>query len=399
MAFNVRHPLWLPAAPQPGIPSFAILYMIETFTRASVATVIPVQAYDLLQDERQVSFLYTAVGIGALAFSLVIPVLIRSASRRWTYTFGAFCFVLTAICLAANTVFGQVGGMSLRVAGTACLNVTLNLYILDYIRKKDYVRNDSTRLALSMVGWTVAPYAGIWLYTTYGPHATYALSASFALILMATFWYFRLTDKNAISPGKVKPARPLRNVGRFASQPRLRLAWLIAFGRSSFWSTFFVYAPILMVASGEGKQAGGLLVSAGNALLITILVWGRIGEKVGVRRLATFGFFAGASCLFVAGYSGAEAALVSAGLLLLAAFFVVPLDAVGSVPFYRAVHPHERPEMTAVYRTYLDVGELIPPLVYGLLLGVFGFGAVFVALGGLMALCGAITWRYVPQRL
>ncbi|NNF77166.1 MAG: MFS transporter, partial [Rhizobiales bacterium] len=86
MAFNVRHPLWLPAAPQPGIPSFAILYMIETFTRASVATVIPVQAYDLLQDERQVSFLYTAVGIGALAFSLVIPVLIRSASRRWTYT-------------------------------------------------------------------------------------------------------------------------------------------------------------------------------------------------------------------------------------------------------------------------------------------------------------------------
>jgi len=129
------------------------------------------------------------------------------------------------------------------------------------------------------------------------------------------------------------------------------------------------------------------------------LVWGRIGEKVGVRRLATFGFFAGASCLFVAGYSGAEAALVSAGLLLLAAFFVVPLDAVGSVPFYRAVHPHERPEMTAVYRTYLDVGELIPPLAYGLLLGFFGFGAVFVALGGLMALCGAITWHYVPRRL
>ena len=122
--------------------------------------------------------------------------------------------------------------MALRVAGTACLNVTLNLYILDYIRKKDYVRNDSTRLALSMVGWTVAPYAGIWLYTTYGPHATYALSATFALILMATFWYFRLTDKNAIQPGKVRAARPLRNVGRFASQPRLRLAWLIAFGRS-----------------------------------------------------------------------------------------------------------------------------------------------------------------------
>ena len=399
MAFNVRHPLWLPAAPQPGIRSFALLYLIETFTRASLATVIPIQAYDLLQDERQVSFVYTAIGIVAFAFTLVVPIIIRSASRRWTYTFGAFCFILTAACLAAYTITGQVAGMVLRVVGTACLNVTLNLYILDYIRKQDYVRNDSTRLALSMVGWTLAPYVGIWLYTHYGPLATYALSASFAAVLVIAFWYFRLTDKTPIRAGQVKPARPLRNVGRFLQQPRLRLAWLIAFGRSSFWSTFFVYAPILMLASGQGKQAGGLLVSLGNAMLVTLLMWGPIGERFGVRRLATFGFLAAAGCLMAAGYSGAQYPLATAGLLLVATFFVVPLDAVGTVPFYRAVHPHERPEMTAVYRTYLDTGELLPPLIYGILLGYFGFGAVFVALGCLLILCAAVTWHYVHKRL
>ena len=399
MAPNVRHPLWLPAAPQPGIRTFAILYLIETFTRASVATVIPIQAYDLLQDEQQVSFAYTLIGLVALSFSLVIPIIIRKASRRWTYSFGAFCFVLTAICLAANTVTGQLGGMVLRVIGTACLNVTLNLYILDHVRKQDYVRNDSTRLALSMVGWTVAPYAGIWLYTHHGPSATYALSAVFALTLMAVFWYFRLSDKSAISAGKIKPARPLRNLGRFAEQPRLRLAWTIAFGRSSVWSTFFVYAPILMVASGQGKEAGGILVSLGNAMLISLLVWGPLGERQGVRRLASFSFFMATGFLMAAAWFATDQPLVTAGVLLMATLFIVPLDAVGTVPFYRAVHPHERPEMTAVYRTYLDVGELLPPLIYGILLGFLGFGSVFFALGCLTAVCGAISWIYIHKRL
>lgn len=399
MAFNVRHPLWLPAAPAPGIRSFAILYLIETFTRASVATVIPIQAFDLLKNEQTVSFVYTAIGLVALGFSLIIPAIIRSASRRWTYTFGAFCFVLTAVCLATYSVAGQASGMILRVVGTACLNVTLNLYILDFIRKQDYVRNDSTRLALSTVGWTVAPFAGVWLYTNHGPGAVYALSAGFALILIAVFWYFRLSDNPVIRPGRIRPARPLGNVGRFIAQPRLRLAWAIAFGRSSYWSTFFVYAPLLMVVSGESKEMGGLIVSLGNAMLITLLFWGPMGERFGVRRLATLGFIAAGLFLLAAGYFGTTQPLVTAGFILAAALFVVPLDAVGTVPFYRSVHPHERAEMTSVYRTYLDVGELLPPLVYGVLLGVFGMGAVFVALAALLFVCATLSFVFLPRRL
>ena len=52
MAINVRHPVWLPSAPAPGIRVFALLYLIETFARASLATVIPIQAFDLLRDEQ-----------------------------------------------------------------------------------------------------------------------------------------------------------------------------------------------------------------------------------------------------------------------------------------------------------------------------------------------------------
>ena len=43
--------------------------------------------------------------------------------------------------------------------------------------------------------------------------------------------------------------------------------------------------------------------------------------------------------------------------------------------------------MTAVYRTNLDLSELLPALVYSIVLGFFGLGAVFVTLGIFCAFC------------
>ena len=124
--------------------------------------------------------------------------------------------------------------------------------------------------------------------------------------LLALFWYYRLGDNPLIRPGKTRAANPLANIGRFIAQPRLRLAWVIAFGRSCFWTTFFVYGPILMVVTGEGELAGGLLVSAGNALLFTAVFWGRAGKRFGARNIMTLAFFAMTAMLFAAGFCRRE---------------------------------------------------------------------------------------------
>src|SRR5687767_8928569 len=44
MATQVRHPIWLPAVRPAGARTFATLYGLESFARASVASVIPIQA-------------------------------------------------------------------------------------------------------------------------------------------------------------------------------------------------------------------------------------------------------------------------------------------------------------------------------------------------------------------
>jgi hypothetical protein len=65
----------------------------------------------------------------------------------------------------------------------------------------------------------------------------------------------------------------------------------------------------------------------------------------------------------------------------------------------RAVHPYERAQMAAVYRTYLDFSELTPPMVYSVVLAFFGLGSVFVTLSFLTLACAVVSWRYLPKKM
>lgn len=399
MLTNVRHPIWLPAATQPGAWAFAILYSVESLSRASIASVVPIQAYDLLKDEQRVSLLFFVIAVAGIAATLLVPAVFQRVPRRFIYTGGGLILVAASAALATNTLAGQAVGMFCRIFGASTLSIVLNLYIMEFIPKHKLVRSESLRLALSTVSWAVGPGLGVWLYVSFGHVAPYLWSGAWAIVLIATFWFFRLSPNPAISPGPLKPVKPLRSVARFVAQPRMRLAWVIAFGRSCYWNTFFIYAPILLVATGEGKLAGGLVVSGGNALLLLAIIWGRAGGRFGVRAVVVLAFALTAAAAILAGIAGVRFPWLAAGLLLAGIAFAVALDAVGSSPFLRSVHVYERPQMTAVYRTYLDMSELLPPFVYAIILGFTGLGGVFVTLGFFCALCGWVSWRHLPRSM
>jgi MFS family permease len=289
--------------------------------------------------------------------------------------------------------------MFLRILAASTLAITLNLYIMEFIPKRALVRSESLRLMLSTFAWTFGPGLGVWLYVRLGFVAPYLWSAAWAVILIALFWWLRLSSNQAIRRGTLRPVNPVANIRRFVAQPRLRLAWLIAFGRSCYWMTFYIYAPILMVVTGEGKLAGGLIVSVGSALMLGSIHWGRLGSRIGVRRVVVLAFASAAVAALLAGLAGEEHPWISALLLLAGVNFAVALDAVGNVPYLRAVHPFERPQMTSVHRTNLDMSELLPPFISAIILGFTGLGGVFAALGLFCAFCGWMSWRHLPRSM
>ncbi|MEC9344496.1 MAG: MFS transporter, partial [Pseudomonadota bacterium] len=168
MAFHVRHPVWITTAPGQAAWAFALLFFVESLARASVATVLPLHAYDLFGNKEAVSWVYTCVALAALALSFTIPAMIRHLSRRWSYTVGCFSVAACGAFLATDSEAGQIAAMFARTFGAATLNITLNLYIMDHIRKNDLVHSEPLRYAVSTLAWIAAPLAGVWLYHSYG---------------------------------------------------------------------------------------------------------------------------------------------------------------------------------------------------------------------------------------
>ena len=140
-----------------------------------------------------------------------------------------------------------------------------------------------------------------------------------------------------------------------------------------------------------------MVISAGNALLFLAPSVARRAQRFGVRAVLIAGFLIGGVAMAASGLVQHWPWAVMA-LFLIGAFGAMVLDAVGNIPFMAAVHPYEREAMTTVFRTYLDVSELLPPAVFALVLTFSDLSAVFLAQGVFM-LAAIVAARYLPARL
>lgn len=383
-----------------GAYTFAAIFAFESFVRSINATVISLQAYDILGTAQKVSVLSTAVSVTVLLATLFLPHLLGRMRRRWAYTLGIAMLMAASLALGSHLAAGQATGMVLRNLGAGVLNITLSLYIMDHIRRADLARSEPLRLSLSTFSWMTGPALGVWLYVNFGPWGPQLVALAAGTALLALFWYLRLSDSiGAAPPADSDGFSAMRNLRRFLEQPRLRLAWLIAFGRSCFWATFFIYGPLLLVEAGLSKTLGGLMISASQAVLLTAWISGRIALRHGVRVVITASLLICAVTSLCAGLAGTAAPYVAMGCLLLGSVSASALDGVGGIPFLRAVRHRERQSMAAVYRTYIDCSELIPGFVFAIALLFFPIGAVFVILAAALAVIGYVSWRHLPKSL
>lgn len=382
-----------------GAKSLAAIFAGESLLRSMNVTVIPLQAYELLGSSQRVSIVATTVSGAVLLTTLFLPFMLRGVRRRWIYALGIGLVMAAALLFASYTIAGQVAGAYLRGAGAAVMSVTLSLYIMDHIPRAHLTWSEPLRLSFSTVSWTIGPGAGAWVFTYYGPVWAQMTVLMVGLALLGGFWIARLVDPLTLPPGNFSGFNPLSNAVAFIRQPRLRLAWAIAFARSCFWSGMFIYSPLFFVEGGLSQTMAGLLLSASQMALPASLLFGRIAAVKGVRWVVALCFSAMALLCVVAGLFGEARIVYAAAALLLASFFSTGLDGVGGIPFLRAVKPRQRREMTSVYRTYIEFSDLLPGFIFMGLLLVFPTGIVFIVLSGLMLFMAILTWNYLPKSM
>ena len=382
-----------------GVWVFSLLFFIDSMARAFSTGVLSIQAYDLVGSSQKVSMLAGLTSGSVLVLTLLMPMMFGHVRRRWAYTTGALMLVAGSLALGSFTLTGQIAGAIMRNAGASITSVTLQLYILDHIKKADLTRSEPLRLGLSTFAWVVCPYAGVWLYQNYGALAPQLCAAASALTLLAVFWYLRLHDTGVLQTGTMQPFNPIANVKQFISQPRLRLAWLIAFARSGFWMALFTYGPLLMIEGGMGKIAGGEIISLSQLCLLLALLFGYAAKRLGLRMVIALCFVLICVTSILAGGFGTAAPWAAGAFLLLGAAGASGIDAVGGIAYLRAVKFHERQRMTAVYRTYLELSDVLPSLIYMVVLRYADVSIVFVLIGAFAGCVGLLSWRHLPKTM
>lgn len=384
-----------PVSPAPW--TFICLFALDALSRSLLLTLIPLKAYALLQDPKLVSLVYFATAITGLVTILSIPQIMHQTQRRTVLFFGTFLHTAAIILLSLHYIPSLIFGLILQALATASLDVVLNLYLLDNIARRSLQSFEAKRLVVAGGCFAVGPWIGVSLGQHVADYAGYALSGLSVISLVGMFVLTGIVKTSGLDHAQTRLPNPLHAVRRFMTQPRLRLSWLLAFGRNGWWLTYFIYAPIYARQSGYGAEVGGFIVTLGMLPLLLARVWARLARRFSMRKLMMLAYGGTAALSIVAALLALldqpGACLI---MLVLAAFVATVIDGGGNVPFLRAVRPLERPAMTSVFMTFRHVGPIIMPGIMTVALWFLPLPFVFV-ISGLLTLIMAILALYLPR--
>ncbi len=389
-------PSWLGGRSVGWTTVFAGLFLFTTSCRTIIISIIPIKAFSYLGNAQAVSVLFFAASTIGVCSSVLMPVLLRRIGARGVFYAAALAGLLGPVLLGLPSFTSFLLGMAAWVFSTLAFEVSTSLYVMHHIRRRDLGSFEPKRIFFMVISYSTGPWLGLYLETRVSHWTPFILTMVVAVATVAYFHMIGLRQAGG-QDRYSRPASPMRSVRRYLAQPRLRLAWVLALARSAWWATFFIYVPIYAVTMGLGEMAGGALVSAGVAMVFTVMFWGRIGRKYGFRRLLMAGF-ATSGIASIAAFLLADSPWVGGLVLVITALCTASIDGAGNVPFFRAVRPFEREQMTGVFSTYRDMSQLLPPALFAVLLLFLPVHAVF-GVAGLWMLCVAWLCRYIPRRL
>ena len=377
--------------------SLARLAALEGFSRALLVSVVPLAAMEALGSKEMVARVYLVGAILTVLVTLNIGTLERLLQRRRVVTVGGCFLILAAAMLLHGGTWFFTLGIGMRSAAASIFSVCMSLYVMDYIGKKEFTRNESTRMQHAAVAWLVGPYLGTWMISKELFYLPYIVSAVAAVLMLAYFWWLRLGNDEIIRRAKSPAVNPWKAVVQYSGQRRLRIAYSITLSRSCFWVALFVYGPIYVIESGLPAWAAGGLLSAVSILLFFSPLVRLLSEKIGTRQVILTGLAITAFSLLALGLIG-SAKPVGIIFWLLGALGGSMLDVTGNIPFMRSVRPRERLAMTTVFGTWREASELVTPLLVTLTLLVLPFYCFFFFLA-IMHFAAVYQASRLPSRL
>lgn len=377
--------------------SLAMLCGLEGLGRAIMVGLMPLVALEVLGSKQAVTNAYVGGGCLALFVTLNVGRLESWMPRRWVVTGGLLSLVVAANFFLFVDNWLLAIGIGLVAVAAGVFSVCLALFIMEYIDKRDFVRNESRRMFNNGLAWTVGPTLGLWLYTSVDERLPFIVAIGAALVSLGFFWVLRLGANPVLVKPRSRAPSPMRNIPRFFRQRYLRIAYAVTVVRGMFWVSFFVYAPIYVIEAGLSRFWIGIMISSVSALLVFSPVVERMAARYSARRVIILGFVI--TGLGLTGLAAiGDARLLGLPVWMAAAIGATMLDVLGNIPFMRMVKPRERLPMTTVFSTWRELSSLVAPGLAALVMLVAPFWAYYLVVAAL-CFATAVWATFLPTRI
>ena len=377
--------------------SLAMLCGLEGLGRAIMVGLMPLVALEVLGSKQAVTNAYVGGGCLALFVTLNVGRLESWIPRRWVVTGGLLSLVVAANFFLFVDNWLLAIGIGLVAVAAGVFSVCLALFIMEYIDKRDFVRNESRRMFNNGLAWTVGPTLGLWLYTSVDERLPFIVAIGAALVSLGFFWVLRLGANPVLVKSRSRAPSPMRNIPRFFRQRYLRIAYAVTVVRGMFWVSFFVYAPIYVIEAGLSRFWIGIMISSVSALLVFSPVVERMAARYSARRVIILGFV-----IIGLGLTGlaaiGDARLLGLPVWMAAAIGATMLDVLGNIPFMRMVKPRERLPMTTVFSTWRELSSLVAPGLAALVMLVAPFWAYYLVVA-VLCFATAVWATFLPTRI
>lgn len=381
------------------IPLAMIMVMVAlALARLAYGLLVPSMRFDLSLSVQQAGLLGTATSLGYLLFVLPAGIVTRRYGSRRIILSGFLCVLLGFTGLAiAGALYWLVLWMALLGIGTAFIYTPVITFIVGWYP-------DRRGLVLGLVnsgiglGVFVSGILVPWLISIGGQDSWRSVWALFALIT-AVVWVaaMAIVRDPKISETSVNPVSPQKE-SLFASStvykhPAIRLlaACYFILGFTYIVQAVFMYS--YAIESGVSAAVAGRLSSvAGFLSILAGFGWGVISDRIGR-----------ANTLMICFYSSSVATFIPVLMptvigftihYLLAGSMVSGLFATILAATSESVLPQEVPIAIGFVTVFFAFGQLMGPLVAGLIIDHIGsFGSGFVLSAGTMLLGGLLAFK------
>jgi len=359
-----------------------------------------------------------ADGIYNAVYSLVLLEIFRSSAIVGFYVaiYAAFCMI---VGLFANELFRQFSkvkvfyfsllmlavcyammGFSIRPISFITLDYTtgiaitlvgvlIPLFMSDFAGNTGMAKLNSRYHLWINVGALFAPMIAVAIANRFDNRAAFFASALIYLAGWIFFKYFKIVQQTPlIKP--VNPRRTLRALWRntvaFFRRQGMARAYAINFGYYSLRAMRYLYVPIVVIENGFSKDALGWVLTLGIIpYLVLSEMMGRLVGRYGKNIWLILGFSSFA--LFSA------AATVVTGVPLLAIFVAwqisgALMESVHDLMFFDTAKKTEQTRFYGVFRTSVNLPNIIAPILGAICITVFGTTA---AVWAVTATIGALS--------